>query len=44
MPSPPPLHFLFLLSGISVAVNLDNEVEMEYESVKVIGDDSGSDA
>ena len=31
-------------AGISVAVNLNDEAEMEFDPVKVISDDSGSDA
>ena len=31
-------------AGISVAVNLNDEAEMESDPVKVISDDSGSDA
>ena len=41
---PPVLPFLFLLSGISIVVNLDNEAEMESDPVKVIVDDLDSDA
>ena len=31
-------------AGISVAVNLNDEAEMESDPLKVISDDSGSDA
>ena len=31
-------------AGISVAVNLNDEPEMEFDPVKVISDDSGSNA
>ena len=41
IPALPSRHFLFLLLGISVVINLDDEAEMESVPIKVISDDSG---